>query len=182
MLKLLPFIIFVFLLSSCSVVRFAKIYTSSDDRKEGRLRGNIYKAEKTSYRIGELSGGWESVDSDRGDIFFWNSTVKATITVNSVCDEDKVKYNLKALSDSLVTGIKDKNIIKSDEVKIDGSDALYTEYQGIYDGHNIGIATIVLKKQKCVYDFSYSAGAEKFNTLLEEYLEFASDFKVLDQK
>lgn len=181
MLKFLPLILFVFVFSSCSVVRFAKLYGDSDTGKEGKLSGNIYRTEKTTYRIGKLSDGWELVESDRGDIFFWNNSKKATITVNSVCDENKIKYNLKALSDSLVTGIKDKKMINSDKVSIAGTDALYTEYQGIYNGYDIGIATIVLKKQKCVYDFSYSAGAKNFNNLLEEYLEFTSDFEVLDR-
>lgn len=182
LINLVPLVISILLLGSCSVVRFAKIYSSDDlSGGKGELRGSVYTSGDTSYRIGILSDDWQRVSTDRGDIFFWNSAKKASITVNSVCDSNKLKYNLNALSESLVTGIRDKEMIKRDEIEIDGTDALYSEYEGIYDDRHIGIATIVLKKDKCVYDLSYSTLADSFNSHLEEYLEFSADFEVKGQ-
>lgn len=175
-------ILSIVVLGSCSVVRFAKIYGSAGSPdSDGRLRGQMYTSDDTRYRIGKLSGEWKIIDSGSGDIFYWNNDGNATITVDSVCDENKLKYNLNALSDSLVIGIKDKEMIKRDGILLDGADALYTQYEGIYESVRIGIATIVVKKQKCIYDFSYSALAPKFNTYLEDYLAFASEFRVIDQ-
>lgn len=174
--------IFVVLLGSCSVVRFAKIYSKTGSSgSDGRLKGQVYSSDDTRYRIGRLSGQWQVIDSGSGDIFFWNNEAMATITIDSVCDKNKLKYNLKALSDSLVVGIKDKEMVKRDDIMVDGSEALYTQYEGIYESERIGIATIVVKKQECIYDFSYSALAPKFNKYLEDYLSFASDFRVIDQ-
>lgn len=170
-------------LASCSVVKFAKLYADADrSGSEGTLSGDTFSSEETSYRVGVLSDNWEQVDSGSGDIFFWNDASNATITVNSVCEENKLKYNLNALSNSLVTGIRDKEMIKRDKITVDGSDALYTEYEGIYESTRIGVATIVLKKGKCIYDFSYSSTARNFNKALEEYLVFASQFEVVNQR
>lgn len=165
---------------SCSLVKFANIYRESDENKKGVLRGNTFSSGSTTYKIGLLSDGWERIDTHRGDIFFWSGDKEASITVNSVCDEDKVKYNLNALSDSLVTGIKDKEMIRQDNILIDGIDAQYREYEGMYEKTRVGIATTVLKTEKCVYDMSYSARAADFNRFLHEYLEFISGFEVVE--
>ena len=168
------------LCSSCSVVKFAKIYSSADNvESSGVLHHNVYKTDKTTYRIGSLGPGWKRIKSDRGDLFFWNKSKQSTITVDSICDKVKIKYDLTALSDSLITGIKDKKLLKRDNITLSGIDALYSQYEGIFEDENIGISTIVLKKGICIYDLSYSSLAKEFNNNLDEFLDFSADFEVV---
>jgi|GEM_PF-645189 len=172
--------ILILLCSSCSVVKFAKIYSSADTvESRGELKRNIYRTDRTTYKIGSLAPGWKRIKSERGDLFFWNKHKDSTITVDSICDEIKTKYDLKALSDSLITGIKDKKLLKRDNITISSVDALYSQYEGIFEDESIGISTIVLKKGKCIYDLSYSSIANEFNKNLDEFLDFSADFEVV---
>lgn len=175
-----PLILIVIIATSCSAFRFAGIYRAEGRTVDGELSGSVFTAENTTYAIGSLSGDWERVRSERGDLMFWNRKSNAVITVDSVCDENKLKYNLRALSESLVTGIKDKELLLRDNVEIDGMEALYSQYEAMADGMRIGVSTVVLKSGECIYDMSYSSMIGNFNHNLQEFLEFASDFRVIN--
>ena len=178
-LLILPiFAVTILALSSCSVFKFAKIYTSSDPGS-GELHGDVYKTELTSYRIGNLGDNWKRVKIDYGDLFFANNNKTSAITVNSSCGPNKANYSLSALSGSLLVGLKGKELIDRELVVIDGEEALFSVYDAEFEGDDLKIATAVFKKGQCVYDFSYSNINDDFDTYLEEFVKFLSEFRVL---
>jgi hypothetical protein len=169
----------ILILSSCSVYKFAKIYASSDT-SSGALYGEIYKKEATSYQIGKLGSDWKRVNIDYGDLFFSNKKKTSAITVNSTCDPKKNKYTLNALAGSLLVGIKGKKLVEREIVEVDNQEALFSLYDAEFEGDKLKIATVVFKKGKCVYDFSYSNINEEFNIYLKDFVNFISEFKVLE--
>lgn len=168
-----------FILSSCSAVKFAKYYVSSNDPDKGYLAGNVYKTKSTSFRIGELSREWNRVNTSEGGLFFWNKKTESTTTVNSTCKPAKKKYSLAALSNSLVIGIKDKDLIERRVILVDGEDSLLSIYGFEENNQNLSLATVVTKKEDCVYDFSFSS-RDNFDQHFHKFLEFVAGFKVLD--
>lgn len=179
-LLILPIIAFTVLtLNSCSVFKFAKIYTSSDPGS-GELHGDVYKTELTSYRIGSLGNNWKRVDIEYGDLFYTNESKTSAITVNSSCGPNKANYSLSALSGSLLVGVKGKQLIDRELVVIDGEEALFAVYDAVFEGDDLKIATAVFKKGQCVYDFSYSNINNEFDVYLEQFVKFISEFRVLD--
>ena len=179
-LFIFPILLFtVLILSSCSVFKFAKIYASSDPGS-GELHGDVYKSELTSYRIGKLGNDWKRVKIDYGDLFYTNKDKTSAITVNSSCGPNKTKYSLSALAGSLLVGIKGKKLVEREQVPVDGQDALFSVYEAEFEGDDLKIATVVFKKGQCVYDFSYSNINNEFNTYLNEFVKFISEFRVLD--
>lgn len=169
----------VFALSSCSVFKFAKIYTSSD-KPRGSLYGDIYRKDSTSYRIGKLNDNWKRVKLDYGDLFFTNNRNTSAITVNSTCDPKKVNYSLSALSGTLLVGIKGKKLRDREIMTVDGEETLFSVYDAEFEGDRLRIATAVLKKGLCIYDFSYSNIDDQFNLFLNDFVEFISGFTVLE--
>jgi hypothetical protein len=169
----------VLLLSSCSMGRFLGYYASSGSGNKGELNGRVYTSDNTSYRIGTLPDGWRRIGIKGGDLAFSNATGDSTITVNSTCDERKMKYSLRALSDSLIVGIKDKKAQSREETEIDGQDALSTTYTGMLDSVPVKIETVVFKKYNCVYDFTYGSSPDRFDTETAVFDEFMSQFRVL---
>ena len=179
-LLILPIVLATILtLSSCSVFKFAKIYTSSDPGS-GELQGDVYKTELTSYRIGSLGDNWKRVNIDYGDLFYASRNRTSAITVNSSCGPNKSKYSLSALAGSLLVGIKGKKLVERELVQVDGQDALFSVYDAEFEGNDLKIATVVFKKGQCVYDFSYSNINDEFETYLKEFVKFISEFRVLD--
>lgn len=179
-LLILPILVVAILtLSSCSVFKFAKIYTSTEPGS-GQLHGYIYTTDLTSYSIGKLDDNWKRVEIDYGDLFYTNNNKTSAITVNSTCNPNKAKYNLSVLAGSLLVGVKGKKLIDRELLMVDGEDALFSLYDAKFEGDDIKIATVVFKKGQCVYDFSYLNINNEFDTYLKEFVEFISEFRVLD--
>ena len=167
------------LLGSCSVAKFAGYYASAGTGDDGRLKGQVYTSDSTSYMIGTLPDGWKRIGIEGGDLAFSNSLDDSTITVNSTCDERKTKYSLKALSESLITGIKDKKAESRQDIQIDGQPALKSIYTGSLNNAPVMIETRVFKKKDCVYDFTYASSPSRFDSGAGVFDEFISQFRVL---
>lgn len=169
----------VLFLGSCSIGKFVGSYAYSGSGDKGKLNGLVYTSEDTSYRIGTLPEGWKRIGIKGGDLAFSNVSGDSTITVNSTCDERKTKYSLKALSESLIVGIKDKEAQSRQKTEIDGQDALSTIYTGMLDKAPVKIDARVFKKYNCVYDFTYASSPDNFDAGAAVFDEFISQFRVL---
>ena len=166
--------------SSCSVIKFAKIYLSSD-REEGKLIGDVYTKRSTNYRIGELDSDLQKVDINYGDLFFANKNNTAAVTVNSTCQTSKVNNSLSSLSGSLLIGIKEKKLLERNLIYIDDEEALFSVYKAQVEGSRLKIATAVFIKGECVYDFSYSNVSDNFDLYFNNFKEFLGKFSVLER-
>lgn len=166
------------LMASCSVVRFARYYASSDT-DEGKFKGRVYRSQDTAYSIGVLSDGWKRIDLRGGDIAFWNEALKATITVNSTCNERIGSEPLNSLVDSLLVGFSDKELERKEEVTVSGQRAIDTVYRGKVKDTYVKLNIVVLKKGNCVYDLTYASLPESFDLGIGEFREFVSQFKLL---
>jgi len=166
-------------LNSCSITRFIGYYAAADDDKSGNLHGQVFKTDDTSYRIGALPASWKRNKVAGGDLAFANSQIDATMTVNSTCNEKKKNYSLKALSESLLIGIRGKEALEREEITVDGQQALKTIYIGSLNNVPIKIATVVLKKDICIYDFTYASSPENFDLGIIDFNNFVSQFKAL---
>lgn len=169
----------IVLLSSCSIARFVGYYASAGSDDGGSLDGLVYTTDETSYKIGVLPSDWKRIGIKGGDLAFSNAVKDATITVNSTCDPKKKNYSLKALSESLIIGIKDKEAQKREETTVDGQKALQSLYTGTLNGVPVNIETVVFRKGDCIYDFTYASPQDSFESDIAVFDEFISEFRVL---
>ena len=139
------------------------------------MEGRVYSSKRNSYRVAELSDGWRKVAIEGGDVAFHNPRSGLAVTVNSVCGGRD--YTLEKLSDSLLAGVGRKKMKTRRSVAVGDGEGLYTEYDAALDGETFGLATVVYKSPKCLYDFSYSASLEGFGPNLGEFLDFVSGFE-----
>lgn len=166
-------------LSSCGVTKFVGYYASAGDEDQGELNGQVFQSDDTSYRVGTLPTSWVRQDIDGGDLAFRNTQFDGTMTVDSTCNEKKKNYSLKALSESLLIGIKGKEALGREEITVDGQPALKTIYIGSLDNVPIKIATVVVRKNICIYDFTYASSSEHFDIGIVDFNNFVSQFKAL---
>ena len=169
----------IFFLNSCSIARFVGYYASAGSDNNGRLDGQIYSTDDTSYKIGSLPPEWKRINIKGGDLAFSNPPKDSTITVNSTCDPKKMNYSLKALSESLIIGIKDKKAQKREDTAVDGQKALQTLYTGTLNGVPVNIETVVFRKGECIYDFTYASSPDSFESDIMVFNEFISQFRIL---
>ncbi len=164
--------------SSCSVVKFTKIYSSSD-REKGRFRNNVYKKSSTSYKIGELNDNWIKVSIDKGDLFFASRDNDAALKVNSTCSSTRISESLDSLSQSLLIGLKDKTLLARRSIRIDNEEGLFLIHSARLDGMELKIATAVFVKGKCVYDVTYSNIGDSFDLYFKDFMELVGKFSVI---
>jgi hypothetical protein len=164
--------------NSCSVIKFAHYYASADSSSNGKLNGQVYQSKDTTYEIGILSDNWKRINIKGGDLAFFNELIQATITVNSTCNI-KGNYGLKALSNSLLIGFKDRQTLETKEITINGGKALESVYLGKLEHAPVKLSAVVLKKDSCVYDLTYSSSPDKFDSGLSEFKVFSSQFRVI---
>ncbi len=101
------------------------------------------------------------------------------MTLDSTCNEKKKNYSMKALSESLLIGIKDKEALSREEITVSGVPALRTIYTGSLNNVQLKIATVVLRKDICIYDFTYASSPEHFDIGIVDFDNFVSQFKAL---
>ena len=123
----------------------------------GELRGDRYRDEEASYRIGELGAGWERLNvDDQNDLAFLHREEGAIVQVNATCDPYQ-DTPLTSLTNHLLIGFTDREIDSQSLVPIDGREALRTHLLASLDGVQRELLLYVLKKDECVYDFALIA-------------------------
>ncbi|NIP37795.1 MAG: hypothetical protein GWO07_02030 [Candidatus Dadabacteria bacterium] len=161
---------------SCSSVDFIKSYSSLETRKN--FTGQTFTKRYITYKVGKLNEGWEIVKLKYGDLAFYNKSWNSTINVNSTCSSGG-NYNLATLSDSLLSGLKNKQLIKRSVATVNKEGALESRYFGQYENSKVKMSIIVYQKHLCVYDFSYISDEINFDKGYKEYKEFVSNFELI---
>lgn len=119
----------------------------------GTFQNDVYRGDRTSYRIGEVSGDWTRVTVDRQNDLAWHNGAKgAVMHVDSDCDPG-LDIPLTALRSHLIIGFTEREIVEEEVVEMDGREALRTHFRGKLDGVPRDILLQILKKDDCVYDF-----------------------------
>ena len=171
-------VFFTVFFNSCSVIKFARYYASADNSSSGKLSGQVYESKDTIYEIGKLSDKWKRIDVKGGDLAFWDEAIQAAITVNSTCNI-KANYSLKALSNSLLIGIRDKQMVEEKEITISSEKALESIYLAKMDNDSVKLCAVVMRNDTCIYDFTYTSSPDKFDSGFSEFKDFLSQFRVI---
>ena len=178
--KLTCFIGLILLTYSCSGAKFIKAYSSLDTKKT--FTDQIFIKRDITYKVGDLGQGWELIDLDYGDLAFYSPSLGSTININSTCSNARKHYDLTILSDSLLTGFKNKQLLLRSVVSVNNDDALESKYYGEYKNAEVVMSIVVYQKEFCVYDFSYVSSKPNFDEGYKEYIDFIADFRLIENE
>jgi hypothetical protein len=133
------------------------------------------------YVLGKLPVEWKKQDlGSEADAVFYSNRSKSLISVNSVCDR-YTDSRLETLTQDLLSPMKAVHVVAQEDLKISDRRALYTQVEGQLDGVPVESHLIVLRKNRCLFDFSIFgtkiSGAEK-----EIFLNFAKAFRFQEAK
>ncbi len=142
----------------------------------GTLQSDVYRGERTSYRIGQVGPEWTPVTVDRQNDLAWHSQAKeAVMHVDSECDPG-LDIPLTALRNHLMIGFTEREVLEEELVPMDGREALRTHLKAKLDGVPRDILLQILKKDGCVYDFGLVARDTGFEAALADFDELLAGF------
>jgi hypothetical protein len=145
-----------------------------------RMEGGVFEKEGVRYRVGELARSWRAVSVEGNDVAYTSNDSPHSLAVNSTC-EGHGDASLEILTEHLVMGFTDKERVHQERRLLDGREGLRSRYRARLDGVPVEMELVVLKKDGCVYDFTYLSPPgrleekrESFERVLKEFHTEAS--------
>lgn len=139
-----------------------------------RLEAGVYRDGPVAFAVAEPTG-WRPLDVGGSNDLAWERA-GAIIQINGAC-RDSLDIPLVALTNHLLIGFTEREIIAQELVPMDGREALRTHVRAKLDGVPRELVLHVLKKDGCVYDMalvsppgpSFDAAASSYDALLASF-------------
>jgi hypothetical protein len=141
------------------------------------LRGDVVRDEQTAFRIGALPPGWTRVDSD-GDLALRNGRTGAILLADARCGE-KTDAPLGVHANTLLIGFTDRRVVEEGPVAISGREGHGQIVDAKLDGVPVRIESIVVLKERCLYDLVYAAPPARFEEGRDAFRRLVDGFEAL---
>jgi hypothetical protein len=127
------------------------------------------------YRFGQLPG-WRVVRQKGPEIAFFDDRTKAVAQANATCRDDAEAASLEVLMRHLILGYTDVQERKSENVWLDGREALHQIVDARLDGVPIRLDLYVLKRNGCIFDLTLAAPPDQYDAVASNFTRFVSGF------
>lgn len=133
-----------------------------------RFENHVLSKPGVRYRVGELPPVWERVKLSNNDLAWYTEDTGHALSVNSTCKEHE-DAPLDVLTRHLLLGFTERLEVSQDKVVVDEREALRSRYRAKLDGVPVELMFLVLKKDRCVYDFTYVAPLGRFEDREQDF-------------
>jgi hypothetical protein len=140
------------------------------------FNGQSFRGHGLAFDVGPQPESWHPLNVSQGLLAFRDEERDATIVVNGRCGKDGDDVPLSALTQHLFMRFTEREEIESTTFAFDGREALRTVMRAKLDGVKLQFATVVAKKDGCVYDFVLIVRPESFSAIDPEFKRFYSGF------
>lgn len=117
---------------------------------------SVFSKREVDYRVGELPEHWRRVYLEDTDLAFSEEGTGRALSINSTC-EGHDDPPLPVLTRHLLMGFTEREEHAQHTLVLDGREALRSRYTARLDGVPVELELVVLKKDGCVFDFTYVA-------------------------
>lgn len=135
----------------------------------------VFAKDGVRYRVGELSRSWRALDVESNDVAYVSNDSPHSLAVNSTCTPTG-DASLQVLTQHLLMGFTDREMVSEERRAMDGRDALRSRYKARLDGVPVEMMLVVLKKDGCVYDFTYLSPPGRFDEKRDSFERVLSEF------
>ena len=129
--------------------------------RQGPQAGEVV-TERTRYRFGEPGSDWRRVSLGDVDVSWVRDSSGHALSVNSTCS-DYNEASLTALRRQQMVGFTATERVEEHEEMVDGRTALFSRWRAKLDGVPVELGLITLKKDGCIYDFTYTSPAGAYD-------------------
>jgi hypothetical protein len=138
---------------------------------------SVLSKPSTRFKLGELPPGWQPVRLADNDVAYSYGDSGHAVAVNAIC-EDHGDASLEVLTRHLLQGFTERQLLSQETVWLDGREALRSQYLARLEGVPVQLMLVVLKKDYCVYDFSYVAPPGRLEEHLPAFQSLVEGFHV----
>jgi len=140
------------------------------------LHDGVVYTPDTRYRVGPIPADWHQVNLKDSDFSWVTSPPAFAFWVNSTCKEYE-DVPLVALNRQLLIGFTDVQKLDQRTQMLDEREALLSHYIVKMDGVARELALVVVKKDRCIYDFAYVAPVGRYPDRLEQFHALVAGFQ-----
>ena len=144
------------------------------------LHDGVVYTPDTRYRVGPIPTDWHQVNLKDSDFSWVTSPPAYAFWVNSTCKEYE-DVPLVALNRQLLIGFTDVQKLEQRTQMLDGREALSSHYIAKMDGVARELGLVVVKKDRCIYDFAYVAPVGQYPDRLEQFQALVAGFQTEPQ-
>jgi hypothetical protein len=120
--------------------------------------------------------GWAVKPGGSAELELQRGNSEGGMLADATCDDKTAARPLNVLSRHLTFGLKDRVLEDGGTLTVDGRPAQRSVVRGSLDGTAVGVEAVVVKGERCVYDFLYVAPAESFETGRGDFRAFVDSF------
>jgi hypothetical protein len=166
MARSLYLLIGAILLSGCGHSRPPRWNASSHELCQGQ----------NCYRVGQLGPEWQEVHKEGASVGFYNAGLGAVVQANATCRDDAEAAPLPALTRQLLIGYTERHQQSQEVYALAGREGLRTRVDAKLDGVPVKLDLIVLPRNGCIYDLSYVAPPDHFESGHRAFEQFVAGF------
>ena len=127
-----------------------------------KVKPGEVNAERTRYRFGEPGADWRRVSLTDVDVAWVRDASGHTLAASSMCTDYR-DVPLQALLRQQLVGFTQTERVEEREEMLDGRGALFTRWKAKLDGVPVELGLWTVKKDGCIYDFTYSSPAGAYD-------------------
>jgi hypothetical protein len=144
-----------------------------------RVENGVYHSSK-GYRLAVPAAEWMPASESPADLELRHRVEPARMAVNAVCEGAAPRRATGVLARQLLIGLRDRAVIERGTMEIAGHPADRVVVDGRLEDtkERVRIETVVMKNERCVYDFMYVAPAGVFEALRLDFARFVDGFRV----
>ena len=142
------------------------------------IENGVYHSPK-GYRVTAPSPQWGPVDDSPADVELRHRSGSAGMAANAVCEERTTRHSSRVLARQLLVGVRDRSVIERGEVQVAGRPAVRAVVDGRVEDSKtkVRIETVVVKDERCVYDFMYVAPVATFDVTRPDFHRLVDSFR-----
>jgi hypothetical protein len=129
----------------------------------GHIDNGVFYSSK-GYQVSLPSQGWAVKPGGTAELELQRRNPEGGMLADATCDDKTAGRPLAILARHLTFGLKDRVLEDGDPLTLAGRPAQRSVVRGSVDGTAVGVEAVVVKGERCVYDFLYVAPAESFET------------------
>lgn len=144
-------------------------------------RAGTYTLDGIYFVLGDLPPEWTKVYGERGLTWRRRDTKGTIITVNVSCRRTG-DAPLSVLTNQLLFGLTERNFESRELVPFLGREAERALVTAKLDGVPVKLSTMVLKRNRCIYDAFYAAAPETFDEHAQEFEAMLAGLEVVSSE
>jgi len=143
-----------------------------------RIERGVFHSRK-GYEVRLPASGWLLAPGAKADLELRRvGAAPGGMLADATCEGSSPRRPLGVLARHLVFGLTDRSDVESQETVVGGRHAVRSLVRGRRDGARVAVEAVVVKDERCVYDFLYVAPADHFEAGRSDFRGFVESLAV----